>query len=72
MLGEIEAVEITGGGTRIPMIQETIRSVVGKDEDFVLSRSLDDTSLAFGALLVTSSVGGDTEMMGRRRLYFAG
>ena len=70
VLGEIEAIEITGGGTRIPMVQEAIRSVMGKDEDFVLSRSLDDTSLAFGASLIgiaSSSEGNDTEMMDAER-----
>jgi len=50
----IDAVEITGGGLRIPFVQETIRNAIGKgeDEDFAFSRSLDDTSLAFGASLV--------------------
>ena len=52
VLGDIGAVEITGGGTRIPMIQEAIRQAIGKNEDFVLSKSLDDTSLAFGASLI--------------------
>lgn len=48
----VDAVEITGGGSRIPMVQEAIRSVIGKGDDFVFSRSLDDTSLAFGASLI--------------------
>lgn len=67
-LGEIDAVEITGGGSRIPIIQETVRCVIGRGDDFVLSRSLDDTSLAFGASLVgivtpSSSGESDTEMI---------
>ena len=49
---EIEAVEISGGGARIPFVQETIRDVLGKEDDFVFARSLDD--LAFGAALVGS------------------
>ncbi|KAL7426935.1 hypothetical protein ACHAXM_000650, partial [Skeletonema potamos] len=53
-LGNIGAVEITGGGTRVPMIQDAIRHAIGKSEDFVLSKSLDDTSLAFGASLIPS------------------
>jgi molecular chaperone DnaK (HSP70)/tetratricopeptide (TPR) repeat protein len=56
ILGDVDAVEITGGGTRIPMIQDAIRHVIGKknnNEDFVLSKSLDDTSLAFGASLIS-------------------
>ena len=55
-VGEIEAVEISGGGVRIPFVQETIRDVLGKDDDFVFARSLDDTSLAFGASLLGSSM----------------
>jgi len=52
--GGIDAVEITGGGLRIPFVQETIRNAIGKgdDEDFAFSRGLDDTSLAFGASLI--------------------
>ena len=52
VLGDIGSVEITGGGTRIPMIQDAVRQAIGKGEDFVLSKSLDDTSLAFGASLL--------------------
>ena len=52
VLGDIESVEITGGGTRIPMIQDAIRHAIGKNDGFVLSKSLDDTSLAFGASLI--------------------
>ncbi|KAL7531674.1 hypothetical protein ACHAXR_005200 [Thalassiosira sp. AJA248-18] len=51
-LGDIDSVEITGGGSRIPMVQEAIRNAIGVEEDFVFSRSLDDTSLAFGASLI--------------------
>ncbi|KAL7450154.1 hypothetical protein ACHAWC_002127, partial [Mediolabrus comicus] len=47
------AVEITGGGTRVPMIQDAIREAIGKGNDFVLSKSFDDTSLAFGASLIS-------------------
>jgi len=50
-VGEIETVEISGGGARIPFVQGAIRDVLGKDDDFVFARSLDDTSLAFGAAL---------------------
>jgi len=53
-VGDIEAVEISGGGARIPFVQEAIRDVLGKEDDFVFARSLDDTSLAFGAALVGS------------------
>jgi len=53
-VGEIEAVEISGGGVRIPFVQEAIRDVLGKEDDFVFARSLDDTSLAFGAALSDS------------------
>lgn len=62
-VGGIGAVEITGGGTRIPFVREAIREALGKDEDFSLSQSLDDTSLAFGASLVgvapSPAPGGD-------------
>ncbi len=63
----IGAVEITGGGTRIPFVQEAVRDVVGKGEDFALSRSLDDTSLAFGASLVGIEDATDVEMMDAER-----
>eukprot|EP00578_Thalassiosira_sp_NH16_P020580 CAMPEP_0181097932 /NCGR_PEP_ID=MMETSP1071-20121207/11839_1 /TAXON_ID=35127 /ORGANISM="Thalassiosira sp., Strain NH16" /LENGTH=777 /DNA_ID=CAMNT_0023180459 /DNA_START=18 /DNA_END=2354 /DNA_ORIENTATION=- len=71
-LGEIDAVEITGGGSRIPMVQEAIRTAIGRGDDFVFARSLDDTSLAFGASLignVASTVSGDedAEMMDAAR-----
>ena len=66
----IDAVEITGGGLRIPFVQETIRNAIGKgeDEEFAFSRSLDDTSLAFGASLVgiaasSNDNADDAEMM---------
>jgi len=64
-LGEIESVEITGGGSRIPMVQEAIRNAIGKGDDFVFARSLDDTSLAFGASLIgiPSLAGEDTEVV---------
>ena len=48
----VDAVEVTGGGTRVPFVQEVIRAAAGKEEGFALSRSLDDSSLAFGASLV--------------------
>ena len=58
-LGEnngISIVELTGGGCRIPMIQDAIRDVMtGRGEEFVFSHSLDDTSLALGAAMVASS-----------------
>jgi molecular chaperone DnaK (HSP70)/tetratricopeptide (TPR) repeat protein len=53
VLGSDLAVEITGGGTRVPMIQDAIREAIGKGNDFVLSKSFDDTSLAFGASLIS-------------------
>jgi len=61
-LGEedISVVELTGGGCRIPMIQDAIRDVIGKAEDFVFSRSLDDTSLALGAAMIPYSVEAHT------------
>ena len=66
----IDAVEITGGGLRIPFVQETIQNAIGKgeDEEFTFSRSLDDTSLAFGASLVgiaasSNDNADDAEMM---------
>eukprot|EP00985_Skeletonema_marinoi_P017490 scaffold9598_cov149-Skeletonema_marinoi.AAC.2 len=70
-LGDIGSVEITGGGTRIPMIQDAVRHAIGKGEDFVLSKSLDDTSLAFGASLFpidasTTNVEVDAEHEARR------
>lgn len=46
---EVDEVEVTGGGCRIPMIQEVIRSVCKKGGEYVLGQSLDDTALAFGA-----------------------
>mmetsp|Transcript_28544 Transcript_28544/g.60504 ORF Transcript_28544/g.60504 Transcript_28544/m.60504 type:complete len:748 (+) Transcript_28544:113-2356(+) len=63
----IGAVEITGGGTRIPFVQEAVRDAVGKGEDFALSRSLDDTSLAFGASLIGVDDAADVEMMDAER-----
>jgi len=46
----LDAVEIVGGGCRIPWVQAAIQQVVGADA--TLSRSLDDTSAALGAALV--------------------
>eukprot|EP00985_Skeletonema_marinoi_P004645 scaffold2014_cov155-Skeletonema_marinoi.AAC.1 len=71
VLGDIGSVEITGGGTRIPMIQDAVRQAIGKGDDFVLSKSLDDTSLAFGASLLpidasTTNVEVDAEHEERR------
>ncbi|KAL9179094.1 hypothetical protein ACHAXT_000136 [Thalassiosira profunda] len=51
-LGDIASIEITGGGTRVPMVQDCVRAAAGMGGDFALSKSLDDTSLAFGASLV--------------------
>ena len=56
-----DAVEITGGGTRIPFVQETIRNVIGKEDDFVFAKSLDDTSLSFGACLIGDSTSSSIE-----------
>ena len=61
-LGEVHTIEITGGGSRIPFVQETIRNVLKKGDDFVFARSLDDTSLAFGASLV--GITSPTDMNG--------
>ncbi|KAL7469634.1 hypothetical protein ACHAXS_009915 [Conticribra weissflogii] len=52
----ISVVELTGGGCRIPMIQDAIRDVIGKAEDFAFLRSFDDTSLALGAAMTPYSV----------------
>ena len=49
---DIDAVEVCGGGSRVPMIRNAIRDACGKDEGYVPSRSFDDSSLAFGASLV--------------------
>mmetsp|Transcript_19102 Transcript_19102/g.29877 ORF Transcript_19102/g.29877 Transcript_19102/m.29877 type:complete len:376 (-) Transcript_19102:460-1587(-) len=38
------------------MIQDAIRHAIGKSDDFVLSKSLDDTSLAFGAAFGASLI----------------
>jgi tetratricopeptide (TPR) repeat protein len=46
----VDAVEIVGGGCRIPFVQAVIQDAVGQDK--TLSKSLDDTSAALGAALV--------------------
>jgi tetratricopeptide (TPR) repeat protein len=50
---ELDAVEIVGGGCRIPWVQNTIQATVGPNK--TLSKSLDDTSAALGAALVGES-----------------
>ena len=55
VLKNISVVEVTGGGCRIPMIQDAIRDMLDKGYDFAFSRSLDDTSLALGAAMMASS-----------------
>ncbi len=64
---DVVSVELTGGGCRIPLIQDTVRYCLGKkgDDAFSFSKSLDDTSLALGAaMLMTepSSCVGDALM----------
>ncbi|KAL7475796.1 hypothetical protein ACHAW6_001697, partial [Cyclotella cf. meneghiniana] len=53
VLEDVVSVELTGGGCRIPLIQDTVRYCLGKkgDESFSFSKSLDDTSLALGAAM---------------------
>ncbi|CAB9507293.1 70 kDa protein [Seminavis robusta] len=46
----VDAVEVLGGGCRIPWVQAVIQTVVGNEQ--TLSRSLDDTSAALGAALL--------------------
>ncbi len=53
---DIHAVEVCGGGSRVPMIRDAVRDACGKGEGFVPSRSFDDSSLAFGASLVGAVV----------------
>ncbi|KAL3806626.1 hypothetical protein ACHAXA_010814 [Cyclostephanos tholiformis] len=50
--GDIDVVEISGGGSRVPMIRDAIRTACGKREDYVPSRSFDDSYLAYGASLI--------------------
>lgn len=45
----VDDIEVTGGGCRVPIVQEVIRSVCKKEGEYVLGQSLDDTALAFGA-----------------------
>jgi hypothetical protein len=53
ILDDLASVELTGGGSRIPLVQDTILECLGKqDKDFVFSKSLDDTSLALGAAMM--------------------
>ncbi|KAL3771140.1 hypothetical protein ACHAW5_009924 [Stephanodiscus triporus] len=49
---DVDAVEVAGGGSRVPMIREAIRAACGKGEGYVPSRSFDDSYLAFGASLI--------------------
>ena len=65
---EVDAVEIMGGGSRIPFVQDAVRNALGKGEDFALSRSFDDTPLAFGVSLVGIENAADSETMGTERL----
>lgn len=50
--GKLFAVEVIGGGCRIPLVKDAILSSVGNKEIAALSYSLDDTSAALGAALV--------------------
>jgi hypothetical protein len=54
VLDDIASVELTGGGSRIPLVQDTILECLRKkgDESFSFSKSLDDTSLALGAAMM--------------------
>ncbi|KAG7371350.1 Hsp70 domain containing protein [Nitzschia inconspicua] len=49
----VDAVEILGGGCRIPWVQAAIQTIVGSEK--TLSKSLDDTSAALGAAVVGES-----------------
>lgn len=50
---DVAAVEVLGGGCRIPFVQEAILKAIGRtEEEMTLSRSLDDTSAAMGAALL--------------------
>ncbi|KAL3804156.1 hypothetical protein HJC23_013675 [Cyclotella cryptica] len=57
VLNDIATVELTGGGCRIPLVQDTVRDCLGKkgDETFSFSKSLDDTSLALGAAMMMTA-----------------
>jgi tetratricopeptide (TPR) repeat protein len=46
---KVDDIEVTGGGCRIPIVQDVIRSVCKKEGEYALGQSLDDTALAFGA-----------------------
>jgi molecular chaperone DnaK (HSP70) len=56
----ITAVEVVGGGCRIPCVQAAILASLppGNNKDVTLSRSLDDTSSALGAALVGEQLSG--------------
>lgn len=72
-IGDIAIVELTGGGMRIPMLQDAIREYLVKGEGFVFSRSLDDTSLALGAALAPCDLSVDIvdeERKARRQQLF--
>eukprot|EP00980_Cylindrotheca_fusiformis_P031053 scaffold25752_cov108-Cylindrotheca_fusiformis.AAC.1 len=52
-VGKLFAVEVIGGGCRIPLIKDAIlAAVAGGTEVTTLSHSLDDTSAALGAALI--------------------
>ncbi|KAL7474058.1 hypothetical protein ACHAW6_000056, partial [Cyclotella cf. meneghiniana] len=53
---DVVSVELTGGGCRVPLNQDTVRYCLGKkgDDAFSFSKSLDDTSWSLGgAILIT-------------------
>uniref|UniRef100_A0A7S4QQX3 Uncharacterized protein n=1 Tax=Ditylum brightwellii TaxID=49249 RepID=A0A7S4QQX3_9STRA len=52
----IDAVEILGGGCRVPFIKQTVLDSIGKtSNEMTLSHSLDDTSIALGAAMIGDS-----------------
>ena len=56
VLEDVVSVELTGGGCRVPLNQDTVRYCLGKkgDDAFSFSKSLDDTSWSLGgAILIT-------------------
>jgi molecular chaperone DnaK (HSP70) len=49
---DVDVVEVAGGGSRVPMIRDAICAACDKGEEYIPSRSFDDSSLAFGASLI--------------------
>lgn len=49
---DVDVVEVAGGGSRVPMVRDAICAACDKGEEYVPSRSFDDSLLAFGASLI--------------------